>query len=49
MKVKILDAMSTSRLEKKVNNLIESEHLNVIDIQISAGFGSYAALIKYKD
>ena len=49
MKVKILDAMSTGRLENKVNNFIEKEQPNVIDIQLSAGFGSYAALIKYED
>ncbi|SFE04181.1 hypothetical protein SAMN05216238_107170 [Lentibacillus persicus] len=49
MKVKILDAMSTSRLEKKVNNFIAREYPNVIDIQLSAGFGSYAALIKYEN
>ncbi|HLR60923.1 MAG TPA: hypothetical protein VK097_00605 [Lentibacillus sp.] len=49
MKVKILDAMSAGRLENKVNNFIERERPNVIDIQISAGFGSYAALIKYED
>ncbi|MFD1361796.1 hypothetical protein [Lentibacillus salinarum] len=49
MKVKIVDAMSTGRLENKINKFIEKERPNVIDIKISAGFCSYVALIQYED
>lgn len=49
MKVKILDAMTSGRLEDKVNRFIGKEQIKVSNIQISAGFGSVVALIEYED
>lgn len=49
MRIKILDAMSAGGLEKKVNRFIEREQVDVINIQITSGFGSVAALIQYED
>ncbi|WP_193550759.1 hypothetical protein [Salicibibacter kimchii] len=49
MKVKILDAMSAGGLEKKINQFItENEHVEIKNIQITAGFGSTSALIVYE-
>jgi len=50
MQVKILDAMTSSGLEKKVNEfLIQHERYTIKDIKISAGFGNVTALIVYEE
>ncbi|WP_176446279.1 hypothetical protein [Lentibacillus sp. CBA3610] len=49
MKVKILDAMTSGGLEKKINRFIEEEYVTIIDIQIAAGFGSVVAMIQYEE
>lgn len=50
MKVKIVEAMSTKSVEKKINEfLTENEQLNVIDIQLAAGFGNIVAMIRYEE
>lgn len=50
MKVKILDAMTSSGLEKKVNEFLSNnEQYKIKDIKISAGFGNVTALIVYEE
>lgn len=50
MQVKILDAMSSNGLEKKINEfLIQNERYTINDIKLAAGFGSVSALIIYEE
>lgn len=49
MRVKILDAMSSGKLENKVKRFLERERVDVINIQISTGFGNVVAMIQYED
>lgn len=50
MKVRILDAMTSSGLEKKVNEFIsQHEQYTIKNIQITAGFGSVTALIIFEE
>lgn len=50
MKVKIIEAMSTKSVENKINTfLAENEHINVLDIQLAAGFGNIVALVRYEE
>lgn len=49
MQVKILDAMTSNGLEKKVNEfLVQNEQYTIKDIKITAGFGNVTALIVYE-
>lgn len=50
MQVKILDAMSSNGLEKKVNDFLnQHERYTIKDIKITAGFGNVTALIIYEE
>ncbi|SDQ77373.1 hypothetical protein [Virgibacillus salinus] len=49
MRVKILDAMTSGRLEDKVNQFINEKQIKVLNIQITAGFGNVVALIEYEE
>lgn len=50
MQVKILEAMSSKGLEKKMNEFItENVQWEIIDIQLAAGFGNLVALIRYEE
>lgn len=50
MKIKILEAMSTKSVEDKINNFLsENEQINVLDIQLAAGFGNIVAMVRYEE
>lgn len=50
MKVKIIDAMSSKKLESKVNEFLEVNPNYVIkDMQIAAGYGSHVVMIQYEE
>lgn len=50
MQVKILDAMTSNGLEKKVNEFLsQNERYTIKDIKITAGFGNVTALIIYEE
>lgn len=50
MQVKILDAMTSNGLEKKINEFIsQNERYAIKDIKVTAGFGSVTALIIYEE
>lgn len=50
MQVKIVEAMSSKGLEKKINDFIyENSRFEIKDIQLAAGFGNLVALISYEE
>lgn len=50
MKVKIIEAMSTKALEKKINEFLEeNKQLEVLDIELAAGFGNIVAMVRYEE
>lgn len=49
MKVKILQAMSEKRLEKDVNEFIESSQIKVLGLQYAASVFYFSVMISYED
>ena len=50
MKVKIIDAMGSKKMESKVNEFLENNPNYVIkNMQIAAGYGSYVVMIQYEE
>lgn len=49
MKVKIFRASSAGRLERKVNQFLESVSVRVIDVRLAGGFGEMSVLVRYEE
>ena len=48
MKVKMFDASSSKRLEKKVNDFLAQPEIKVAKVDLSAAFGSVIAMVAYE-
>lgn len=50
MKIKILEAMSTKSVENKINEFLsKNKQIEVLDIQLAAGFGNIVAMVRYEE
>ena len=49
MKIKVFDASTSGRLERKVNKFLADSEIKVLDIKHAGGFGFVSALITYEE